>query len=190
MQTEKIRLDENHVYWLGQHRVPGFSEIIKSLGMANNPFWNDEGRDKGTSIHLWTIFLARGEEPIEPPDSRIAGRVDAFRKFMSESGFKFAGGEEPLYEPGMRFACTPDLYGHLGAFSAVVDIKNGAKEKWHGLQLGAQRLALAANGFKAQKKYGLYLRDGDYRLIEYPDAADESRWKTLVTAFYAKGFYD
>ena len=188
--TEKIRLDESHIYWLGQERIPGYSEIMKSAGIGINPFWTDSGRDLGTALHQWVLFLAQGQEPEDAPDERIAGRVAAFRRFIEESGFKFAGGEEPQYEPNLRYACTPDLWGHIGSFSCVIDVKSGAKELSHSAQTAAQKLALAANGFRAQKRYALYLKDDKtYRLCEHMDSVDESRWRAIVTAHHAKQWY-
>lgn len=185
-----IRLDENHVYWRGTARVPGFTEICKNLGViGDNPFYTEEGRAEGVAIHQWAIFLASGQEPDESPDDRIAGRVEGYRKFLRESGFSFKGGEEPVYHSSLVYACTPDPYGDLNGVLSVIDIKRGSKEPWHPLQTAAQKMALASNGIFAQNRYGLYLMDGDYRLIPHTDKADEMRWTALVTAFHAKTFH-
>ena len=190
MQQQTLRLDEEHRYFVGEQRVPGFTEILRALGIGENHYWTEAGRDLGSALHLWTIFLARGEEPEADPDPRIAGRVAAFRKFLAESAFKLVGGEEPQFDSVLRFCCTPDLYGYLGAFAVVVDVKAGAQASWHKLQTGAQKIALSSNGFKVQKRYSLYLRDdGSYRLEEHTDTGDETRWRALVAAFHAKSHY-
>lgn len=187
----QIRLDENHLYWVDDRSVPGFTQICTDLGVVrDNPFYTELGREAGTALHLWCNFLARGEEPADPPDERIAGRVFAFRKFLKESGFKYIGGEEPQHERRLGYCCSPDLWGVIGARRAVVDIKGGGILKFHALQTAAQRLALASNGVLCQNRYGLYLREnGTYRLLAHEDESDELRWSAMVAAYYAKRFY-
>lgn len=186
---EKIRIDSDHRYFMGSITVPGFTEICKDLGIIKeNRFYTDEGRDVGTKVHEWCLFLAQGNESETGPDSRIKGRVNGFRKFLNESLFSFSFGEIPQ-NCGTSFACTPDLVGHIGVFSVVIDIKAGAPQKWHRLQLAAQKIALADGGFKAQKAYSLYLRDDSYRLIEHETKEDEYRWKAFVAAYHAKKRY-
>lgn len=189
--VERIILDADHHYWLGKQRVYGFTEIATDLGIIKpNPFHTEFGRDRGTAVHDWLAFIAEGNEPENEPDERIAGYVAAIRKFLAESGFKCVGAEKPLYEPVLRYGVKPDLWGHLGAFSCVIEAKRGAKLPYHFLQTAAQKIALAANGFNAQRRYGLYLSDGDYRLVPHENRADEGNWKNIVAAFHSKRFYE
>lgn len=188
--TQEIKLDSDHRYFVGDKRVPGFTEICKSLGVIkDNNFYTDEGRDEGNALHQWMLFLAQGQEPEAEPDPRIAGRVQGFRKFLADTGFQFKGGETPLYDPVSRFACTPDVWGGIYPHTYVIDVKRGAKLPWHVLQTAAQKLALGAYGFRAQKRASLYLKDGDYRLVQHEDEDDLKRWQALVTAYHAKSFY-
>ena len=189
--TEKIRFEPGeHRYFLGDQEIPGFSHIAKTMGlMEATKFMTDAGREQGTALHKWVNLLARGKTSTTQSHPSIEGRVLAFHKFMVESGFKFESGETPLYEPVSRFSCTHDLAGYLGAFSCVVEVKGGAKQKWHPAQTAAQSLALRANGFRAQKRFTLYLADRSYRLEEHTDAGDEARWKSIVAGYWARTFY-
>lgn len=187
-----IRLDQDHIYWRpgisGEVKIPGFTEIVTALGVSKpNPYYTEEGRDKGTSLHKWLNILARGKTAKAEPDPRIAGKVKGIEKFLRESGFKYAGGERPLYDPETQTACSPDLWGHLGLWSVVIDAKAGGKLKIHGLQTACQRLALIQNEFRPQKRYGLYLRYNGYRLVEHSDPRDDSMWK-LAARCYRDGF--
>lgn len=189
-----IRRDEEHRYWIpagtGEKRVAGFTEICVDLGVIKtNPFHTEAGRQEGVALHQWNLFLAQGQEPASPPDDRIAGRVLGFRKFLADTGFKFFGGEQPVYDRINQVACTPDLWGGIGNWLWVIDNKRGGKEKTHKLQTACQKLALTANGVKIEKRGSLYLKDGDYRLIEHDDFADEVRWKAIAGGYHAKGFY-
>lgn len=191
-----VRLDADHKYWIqlkaqGEKRVPGYSEICKDLGITkDNPFWTDEGREEGVALHAWLKFLASGMKPKSEPDPRIAGRVKGIEKFLKDTGFKVAGGEIPLYDPINRFACTPDLYGHIGRSAFVIDAKRGAKMPSHRLQTAAQTVALRANGFRPQKRAALYLRDSDYWLDEHTDTMDLARWSIFVNCWHIRKEYE
>lgn len=191
-----VRLDADHKYWIplkapGEKRVPGYSEICKDLGITkDNPFWTADGREEGVALHAWLKFLASGMKPKSEPDPRIAGRVKGIEKFLKDTGFKVSGGEIPLYDPINRFACTPDLYGHIGRTSFVIDAKRGAKMPSHRLQTAAQTVALRANGFRPQKRAALYLRDSDYRLDEHTDTMDLARWVIFVNCWHIRKEYE
>lgn len=182
----EIRIDDRHRYWLGEHRVPGFTEICVNLGvMRPNPHYTEQGRREGVALHEWLGFLVRGRRSAEPPHPSIAGRVRGIQKFIKDTGFKIAGGETPLYDPVGRFACTPDLWGHIGSLSWVIDAKRGSKLPTHALQTATQRIALAANGFRAQKRGALYLRDNDYRLDEHANHVNENHWRAITAGYHA-----
>ena len=174
----------------GEKRVPGYSEICSDLGIVKeNIYYTPEGREEGIALHSWLKFLASGMKPKSEPDPRIAGRVKGIEKFLKDTGFKISGGEIPVYDPINRFACTPDLYGHIGRTSFVIDAKRGAKLPSHRLQTAAQTIALRANGFRAQKRAALYLRDEDFRLDEHTDPMDLARWGIFVSTYHLKKGY-
>lgn len=185
-----LTLSTDHKYaWNGQH-VPGFSEICADLGVTEkNPFYTEAGREEGTLLHEWLLFLAQGQEPADPPDPRIAGRVEGIKKFLVESRFKFEQGEEKVYHPILRYACTPDLVGQMAGSRCIVETKRGARLKSHQLQTAAQKLAIEANGIYCRDRYALYLKDGDYRLEKHEDKLDMERWKTLPPAWHTMNWY-
>lgn len=186
----KTTLSESHEYKVDGVAKPGFTHIAKSMGVIKeNPFYTEEGREQGIALSKWSLFLAKKQEPESEPDLRIAGRVAGFRKFMAESNFEFVGGEQPLYHPQLNFCGMPDLYGNLRGFSSVIDVKRGAKLKWHRLQLACYKMLLEENGFWPTKRYGLYLRDEGYSLVEYSDEEDEELWLAIVAGYYAVEAY-
>lgn len=190
MTKEQIRLDEEHRYWAGNSRVPGFSEIAQSF-FPSNPYWTERGRDEGTHLHACCALLLEHDLDWQSVDAAVMPRVRGFEKFLADTSFKPADAyvEKPQYEATLGYACTPDWPGSLGNWAVVIEGKRGAKSKIHQLQTAAQKLALRANGFKAEKRYGLYLRDFDYRLEEHTNRADETMWPFFVAAFHAKEFY-
>jgi hypothetical protein len=185
-----VTIDEHHVYRLDGVVKPGFSEIKESYGIGVNPFYTDAGRDEGTALHKWLLFLAQGQEPASEPDYRIAGRVKAIKRFLKETGFKIRGGEKPLHSTRGDFCCTPDLWGDFQGVQSLFEAKRGAKESWHPLQTAAQSIALWANGFAVGTRYNLYLRDdGTYRIDPHKNTSDEYDWLTLAAAWHVKRKY-
>lgn len=62
----------------------------------------------------------------------------------------------------------------------VVEIKTGAPDGWHGLQLAAYAMLTNARG-----RIGVYLRpDGWYRVRVYDDPGDQARWMETLHEFY------
>ena len=166
--------------------MPGYSELCSAMGVTKpNRFYTEEGRAEGVALHEWLGFLVRGKVPAGAPDPRIAGRVKGIQKFVRNSGIKLVGGEEPRYDPETGVACTPDAWGYIGVWSYVIDAKRGAKLKIHRLQTVCQSIALRANGFRAQKRAALYLRDDDYRQDDHEDREDEARWRAIVAGYHA-----
>ncbi len=189
-----VRLDAEHLYWVpaqnGEAQVPGYTAITHDLGIVkDNQFYTEEGRAEGVALHKWVRYIASGRIPTTKPDYRIAGRVEGIIKFVTDTGFKFEGGEEPRYDPINRFACTPDIWGFMGSWSWNLDAKSGVELEGHPLQTAAQSIALKANGFRAQKRGCLYLKDGDYRLIEHTNSRDIPAWTQFVSAYYLKSSY-
>ena len=186
-----VRRDNKHRYWRpgpqGEVQVPGFTEVGKVMGIIEeNDFHTAEGRERGVSLHKWLLFLAQGKAPTSHPDPRIAGKVEGIRKFMQDTKFQFAGGEEPAYDPCTNTACTPDLWGFIGSWFYVIDAKGGAKQSYHSIQTACQQLALTANGFRIQKRAALYLKDNAYRLEPHSDYGDIDRWKHTAYMYHKK----
>ncbi len=188
-----VRIDPDHRYWIpdgtaptGSRQVPGYSEICAAIGVTKpNPFYTEDGRERGSAVHEWASFIAQGKITKADPDGRIKARVDQFRRFIRDTRFVLAGTETPMYDPVAGFACTPDLWGSIGVWSWVIDVKTGGKQKSHALQTSAQSVALKANGFRAQKRGVAYLKDGNYRLIDHANPEDESNWRAIVAGYHA-----
>ena len=186
-----IQLDAaTHTYTVDNQRIPSFSEIAASYFPANE-FWTERGRDEGTHIHSACALLLENDLDWASVEPSVIPRVRGFEKFLKESAFKpeLALCEKPAYQPVLRFCCMPDFVGYLGNFSAIIEAKRGAKHPAHRLQTAAQLLALKAGGFKAQKRYALYLKDNDYRLEEHADPGDMPRWAAMVSGFHAARCY-
>src|SRR5258708_1374343 len=188
-KTHEVRLDANHLYWVDGVRRPGYSEILDNMGFPKNPFWNDAGRDQGTALSQWLLFLAQGNEATENPDPRIAGRVAGIQKFFKEHEFVFVGGETPLYNEERGHCVTPDIYGYLDGVSSVIEAKRGARMERHKLQTAAQTSTLEENGFMPVNQLSLYLNDCGYSLEAHEDNEDFECWFAILSGYMAKERY-
>lgn len=186
-----IVLDADHKYWVDTVNKPGFTEIKDAMCGKSKAadFYTPEGRAEGISLHHWFNFLSQGKVPLHKPDRRIAGRVDGIKKFLYESGFVRYGGETPLYCSSLNYCVTPDGWGKIATRYCLVELKRNTVEKTHKLQTAAQKIALAEIDFRADDRYALYLRDGDYSLKLHDDPGDEHRWRAIVNGFHATRFY-
>lgn len=175
-----VTCDENHIYRIDGIIKRGYSEILDLAGFPKNPHWTEAGREEGTALSQWLLFLATGGVPESDPDPRIAGRVEGIRKFLSEHRFEFVGGETPLYCPTADICCTPDLWGNLDGVPALIEAKRGAAMKRHRLQTACQFMTLAENDFTPKARFALYLKDGDFSLIPHDDEEDFFCWQAIV----------
>ena len=185
----EIKLDENHIYHVGNVRKPSVSKVL-DLYFPPTGFYSEEGRELGIASHSWFDFLARGCEPTEEPDERIADEVAAFRKFLAEVKPLFIFGEKILYDDVLGVCGKPDLYCEIQGRPSVIDYKpRNSNVRWIA-QTAAYQCLIAANGFPVLDRYALRLLPGNYRLDQHKDKNDLSRWRAFVAGFKARDFYE
>jgi hypothetical protein len=167
---------ETHSYTLNGKHLGGFTEIFKSLGFIDTKFYTDEGRDRGTAVHLLCQRLDEGYEIDESKidDAKTLGRFQAYKRFLEETGFKPTQIEVPVYDKKLMVACTPDRVGVMAESEVIIDLKGGAKQKWHGYQTAFQSMCLRNGAYEGiVKRYALYLKDnGKYKLEPHDDDSD------------------
>ncbi len=91
-------------------------------------------------------------------------------------------------------ACTPDRTGRLNGILVNIDIKGGAKAKWHPFQTAFQNICLTSqqSGYSwcdedSIVRYALYLRDnGRYKLESHEDPKDFEVAKAAATIHHTK----
>jgi hypothetical protein len=179
-----LRFDPvEHRYFLGSQELPGVSRIISEL--SGSPWYTEEGRDRGRDIHLATRYSDEDDLHLDSCEE-ISGFVLAWRRFLSESGFVIELIEEPLHSPKFHYAGTPDRVGVLHAARAVIDIKGGAPEPWHGVQLaGYAQMLQERYGLPPLKRCAVYLHEsGTYSLREYREPEDWFQFLRSLGTFW------
>jgi len=157
--------DELHLYLIDGEVVPGLTEIFTDLGIINNRFYTEEARERGRLIHLITELYDRGSLDIDTVDPRLLGYFEAYRNFLDKHNPEIIEIEKPIGNKVLKYASKLDRVfkmkiapGYIGKI--ITDLKTGAKERWHQLQLTAHLMAYSKSHLPL---YDLYLKpNGDF----------------------------
>lgn len=182
-----------HAYTLNGKRLPNVTSILSPLSeYAEIPrHILDAASERGNYVHkmcelyLWGTLDESGIEP------EYAGYLEAFKRFLSETGFEAAHIEERVYHRELMYAGTIDLGGTLPprgrmrkAKFALIDIKTTFRL----LQsVGPQTAAYleAWNSHKPaqpfEERFGLQLKkEGTYVLQPYPSSTDFNIFRSCL----------
>lgn len=186
------RLDGPFVYRHDEHRytvcgedVPAISTLLREAGhcSAVGPWLQPKHRERGRQVHAACLALDLGVRP-DLPDEHL-GYLDAYRKFAATLRPKptWDHMEEPLVERRLGYAGTPDRVGFMRG-RAVLEIKTGGRDRWHGVQLAAQDILC---GGPRRRRVAVYLsKTGQFTLHEYEDAADYVAFLEAVDEYHTK----
>lgn len=159
-----------HEYRVDGRVVPSVTQILVESGIVDTRWYNDEGRIRGTYVAEATALYDRGELDDATLDPALQPYVAAWARFLLDSQFEIKMIERELFDCYGRFAGTVDRFGLLHGRDCVVDIKTGAGESWHGLQLAGYAELLKC---PAAKRIAVYLGDdGKYSCREFSDRND------------------
>lgn len=187
MSTPLIQLDEAHVYRVNDVVTPGFSEIVKGVGLIDDRWFTETSRWRGSVVHAITQLEDENDLDEESVDPSFSGWLEAYRRFKRETGFIPEAIEQPVFNPFLKYCGTLDRSGKLASGRpALLDLKTGDVNKITRYQTVAYlgclsqpfqytRLAvgLKPNGKYSCKVYG----PEDYR-------KDWSKWASIVDVYY------
>lgn len=128
-----------HEYFLDGKRIPSVTQIINSI---LPPFQVDDWYlQRGTAVHACAAYIARGKD--FDYDERIAGQVEALRKFFKEVKPEVLAVEQLLCSKAYRFAGTLDLYAVVSGKYVLIDYKGTCDLERGSLQLAAYSLMMS-----------------------------------------------
>jgi len=170
--SNRLTIDNNHIYRLDGAVIPGVSEILKNAGIIDVRFYNEWHANRGTQIHRGCALILNQQLDWSTVDREIAGCLGTFEAFVRQSGVKPVAIEQPVYRETPRYAGTPDLVGEINGQTVLIDYKSGAAvPEWAGYQLAAYA-GCFEDGY-IQKRFVLHLKpNGQFRLNEYRDSSD------------------
>lgn len=144
-----VEFDEaSHIYRIRKTRVPSVTQALNSVGLSQvSDFVSDEALWWGTQIHEMVRLFHMERLDEESLDPLLGPRLEGYKLFVQDYGFKFLGGERPLGSRRYGFAGKPDLYGLT---SLDENDKSGHV-----------------------RRYSVHLaEDGKYRALEYKEHSD------------------
>jgi hypothetical protein len=181
--NDNINIDENHIYRLGTRRLPSvtqaiqanFGERLTEWHVGERFYWTEWHAGKGTAVHKAIHYLLEGVLDWGTVDVRILGKLKAFVKFISETGYEVMHSELMLHSKRYQFAGTIDLILHNDHL-ILGDIKSSL-EPYVEIQLGGYSLLWEEKyNSKIKKACAIVLGDnGTYSLKWYKNIKQAQR---------------
>jgi len=166
---------KEHAGFLDGKRIASVTQTIRLAGLSSDlRFVTDEGLTRGNNVHEITALFDEGDLLTSSVHPDYQGRFEAFRKFRRENPkFKPIMIEQIVHDPIRRVWGILDRLEALGNEEAVLDVKNGDPDDATGVQTAGYDVILPARPKgKFRRRFGLYLRDDGYSVIEYTDPQD------------------
>lgn len=169
---------DKHEYRINGRRVPGVTQVLSDLipGYRASDWYLQRGR----AVHAAAAFVARGIAFEHDP--RIAGQVEAVRRFYREIDPIVQFTELPVYSERYQYAGTLDLiYMIKNGRSLILDFKASLTPSTI-YQCAAYALAAPV---KIRYGVGVELHaDGTYKMSEVWDLKRPTQeWLSLLTTF-------
>lgn len=173
---------EKHQYFLNGLLLPSVTQILADMGFINRDFFTEQGKTRGSFVHLATELDDKDELDEESLDDALLPYLTAWRLFKRESGLQIESIEKPVASGVYQFAGTLDRIGMLnGHNESILDIKSGAVSSWVGLQLAGYEIAEN----KKYKRYAVQLMDtGKYKLHQFNDRSDRQIFLSAVACWH------
>jgi len=168
--------EDSHVYTdASGQRVYSVTQILEPLYDFSKISKEalDNASERGTIVHKACEMLDLGTLDEQSLDEEIQQYLSGYKKFLSESGFRVDRIEQVVFNETMGYCGTLDRTGKLGRSNVLVDIKSGMKSPVTGPQTAAYSEALTSMvGGTISKRFGLYIKPNDYKLIPYTETND------------------
>lgn len=169
----ELAFDEaTHTYrWRGAI-VPSVTQVLRPLIDLSGipPAVLEAKRDLGTRVHAACQFDAEGDLDEATVEDDVAPYLEAWRRFIAESGAEILSSERRVFNPLYGYAGTLDLELDINGGRWIVDIKTSIATP---LSTGPQTAAYAAaRNEPSRRRAALRLRpDGTYRFdqLQAPD---------------------
>lgn len=179
-----IQFDEpTHTYTVDGVQYPSVTTILQDMGLIDTSWFTPEACQRGTYVHQMIEWDQADELDYESIDIALLGYLNAWRKFVSDTGYVSLCSEYRMANKAYRFAGTADQIGTLNNCRAIIDVKSGAVSPCTSLQLAGYEILYEASC----KRFALQLHDnGKYSLKEYTDRNDRAVFLSAVALWWWK----
>jgi hypothetical protein len=172
-----------HIYSLNGVAVPSVTQILSDVGIVDYSQIPDGIRvmalERGRQVHLITQFF--DENDLGRFDPKLAGYLDAWKRFREETGFVPELIEHQVYNEVWDFAGTLDRTGVMAGARCLADIKTGIVPYWAAFQTAAYASCFDKPATFRRMAVGL-LPDGSYRIHEFRCADFSAHLRVFLSA--------
>ena len=174
-------------------RSPSVTTVLKAAGYIDDRWFSEEARERGSAVHTLCERYANGER-FDAKGRELASLeyVNAFAAWMRDTRAYAITTECIIHNNlnGRPYAGRFDLLAEIEGKRRLIDLKTGAKAKWHKIQISAYALSKFDDESPVDPDQCacLYLRaDGSYK----DDRANGSeigeniyRWKSALNNYF------
>lgn len=173
--------------------------ILQDQGIVKTDWYNEEGANRGSEVHELAEMMLTGEATLADFKDMddIFPYLEAFQMFLVDYNFQPELVEEMFICEQLKYAGTVDLVGQARDVNMIIDLKTGAHQRWHGLQLTGYATGLAVSRDPKYLEYhkGILLlkKDGKYSLLDGHRTIgkfDEPVWKYYWNGIVARHQWD
>ncbi len=189
---------DSHTYHYGDRPVPSVTRILRIANLRFDesgavqrdglefvdPELLQRARLFGQHVHLATDLFDKGELDEEQLDAPLIPYLNAYKSFLSETGFVVTHSEQLVYHTRYRYAGRLDKRGTWKGTSWLLDLKSGLVPRTVGLQTSAYQMACDD---KPRRRLCLQLMRNRYKLHKCDDTTD---WHHFLSALNLHYFND
>jgi hypothetical protein len=193
-----------HEYFLDGPKVPSNTQVLRDSGLIQldgiPSFVLEKALQRGSAVHELVHFLNENDLDWASVDPTYRPYLDAWVSFREQRALRIDLCEFRVASRKHRVAGTLDCLGLLEGDGALIDYKTGNPEdvaadfQTAGYVVMAQewaqtdtRLAAILASYPRLRRFSVRLRrDGSFKVKEYTDVRDYSRFLTLVSAWHIR----
>jgi len=185
-----VTFDESRwLYVVDGRGLPGITSRLKACGLIDDVFFSEESARRGTAVHLLTQYVDEGDLELSSIDARLVPYANAWERFKADTCFTQTHEPElPVASVSLGYGTRIDrvgtVTGTLPDRRLVVNLKSGAAQPWHALQLAGEAIAYSETyGVRLGllERATVQLRpDGTYRFNRYEDRRDFDVWRGVA----------
>ncbi len=120
--------------------IPRVTHILNAMGIVDTSWYTEESANRGTDIHLLTMFIDDDLINSNEVDEGLRGYLKAYEKFKKENKTKVIESETEVIYRNI-YGGHIDRVMEINGNKYIIDIKTGQFVNWHGIQLAAYGLA-------------------------------------------------
>lgn len=180
---------ERHEYNLDGIIIPGYSQVVKDLGLVDYSKCNqtdlDYKQQVGTAVHKAIFLYNTGELDMESLAEPVTGYFDSWIMFMDMYKPKLLTefSESPICSFKWRYGVTPDIVLENKTGLIVLELKCVSQiQPTTALQTSAQKLAIEETyNLKIKQRWALKLIPGCIpKMSVYESIADSGAWLSAL----------